>query len=169
MENKNLPVKPIATTWGLYYALFSIAIIVILYVTNMEKNFVIGALNVGGSIAVFIFGIKAYKQSNNDNLSLSQALKTGLGIAVIGGLIIALYSYIHYSYIQPEFLENMKTLQIEELAKQGSEMTSEQADLSMTILEISSSAGFISTVSVIGSLIFGLIVSLIAGLVMKSE
>ncbi|QXP59560.1 DUF4199 domain-containing protein [Olleya sp. HaHaR_3_96] len=169
MENENTSIKPIATNYGLYYALFSIAVIVILYVTNMQKNLVIGTINVLGTVAVFVLAIIAYKKTNNNYLTLGQALKVGLGTAAIGGILIALYTYLHYTYIQPEFIEAMRQVQIVELQKQAENMSSEDADLAMKMLDFFSSAGFISTVSIIGSLIFGLIVSLIAGLVLKSE
>ncbi|WP_282068368.1 DUF4199 domain-containing protein [Olleya namhaensis] len=169
MENENTSIKPIATNYGLYYALFSIAIIIILYATKMEKNIVIGTINVLGTIAVFVLAIIAYKKSNNNYLSLGQALKVGLGTAALGGILIAIYTYLHYIYIQPEFIEVMREIQVVELQKQAESMSSEDADMAMGMLDFFSSPGFISTVSLIGSLIFGLIVSLITGLVLKSE
>ncbi|QCE42215.1 DUF4199 domain-containing protein [Psychroserpens sp. NJDZ02] len=169
MENENMPIKPVATNYGVYYALFSIAIIVILYATNMQKNLVIGTVNILGTVAVFVLAIIEYKKTNNNYLTLGQAIKVGLGTAAIGGILIALYTYIHYTYLQPEFIEAMREVQIVQLQKQADNMTSEDADLAMSMLDTFSSPGFISTVSLIGSLIFGLIVSLIAGLVLKSE
>jgi len=169
MENENMPIKPVATNYGVYYALFSIAIIVILYATNMQKNLVIGTVNILGTVAVFVLAIIEYKKTNNNYLTLGQAIKVGLGTAAIGGILIALYTYIHYTYLQPEFIEAMREVQIVQLQKQAANMTSEDADLAMSMLDTFSSPGFISTVSLIGSLIFGLIVSLIAGLVLKSE
>jgi len=169
MDNQNMSIKPIAINYGLYYALFSVAIIIILYATNMEKNFAIATINVLGTIAVFVLSIIAYKKSNNNYLTLGKALKTGLGTAAIGGLLIAIYTYLHYTYIQPEFIDVMKEMQIIELQKQSANMSSAEADAALGMLDIFSSAGFIATMSVIGSLIFGLIVSLIAGLVLKSE
>ncbi|WP_054851459.1 DUF4199 domain-containing protein [Olleya sp. ITB9] len=169
MDNQNMSIKPIAINYGLYYALFSVAIIIILYATNMEKNFAIATINVLGTIAVFVLAIIAYKKTNNNYLTLGQALKTGLGTAAIGGLLVAIYTYLHYTYIQPEFIDAMKQIQIIELQKQSANMSSEDADAAMGMLDILSSAGFIATMSVIGSLIFGLIVSLITGLVLKSE
>ncbi|WP_397363136.1 DUF4199 domain-containing protein [Olleya sp. R77988] len=169
MENENAPVKPIALNHGLYYAIFSIAVVVILYALKMQQNLAIGIINVLGTVGIFVLAIIAYKKSNDDQLTLGQAIKVGLATAAIGGLIVAIYTYIHYTYLQPEFIEAIREKALEDMYRQNPDLTSEQVESAQGMMNIFTSAGFIGTVSIIGSLIYGLVVSLIAGLVLKSE
>jgi hypothetical protein len=55
------------------------------------------------------------------------------------------------------------------MIEQNPNMTQEQVDQAMSISGMFMNSGFFSLMSIIGSLVFGLIVSLIAGLIMRSD
>ncbi len=169
MESEKPSIKPIAYSFGLYLALINIIILVIMYVANIEKNWTISILSLILSIAIFIYGIKSYKQKNNGFLTLGEAIKIGLAIAVIGGLISAIYTYVHYSYIYPEFLEITKDQARAQMLEKRPNMSSEQVEEAMKISGMFITPLFFSFMSVIGSLFLGLIISLIGGLIMKRE
>ncbi len=169
METEKPSIKPIAYSYGLYLALVSIIILVIMYAANLEKNWTLSIASSVASIVVFVYGIKAYKHMNAGFLSLSDAIKVGLAIAVIGGLIAGIYAYVHYSFIYPEFIETAKEQAYIQLTEQNPGMNADQVSKAMEINNMFMNPMFFSFSTVIGSLIFGLIVSLIAGLVMKKE
>ncbi len=169
MESEKPSIKPIAYSFGLYLALINIIILVIMYVANIEKNWTISILSLILSIAIFIYGIKSYKQKNNGFLTLGEAIKIGLAIAVIGGIISAIYTYVHYSYIYPEFLEITKDQARAQMLEKRPNMSSEQVEEAMKISGMFITPLFFSFMSVIGSLFLGLIISLIGGLIMKRE
>ncbi len=169
MENQSAPIKPIAYKYGLYSALASILVLVIMYVGNMDKSWILSVSSIVVAILIYYFGIKEYKLSNANVLSIGKAIKVGLAIAVIGGIISAIYSYVHYEFIYPEFIEmQMETAQ-EQMIEQNPNMTQEQIDQAMNISSMFMSPGFFSIMSIVGSLFFGLIISLIIGLVMRSD
>ncbi|MEY8848821.1 DUF4199 domain-containing protein [Psychroserpens sp. XS_ASV72] len=169
MDQEKPKIKPIAYSYGLYLALISIVVLVIMYVANIDKSWPLSIASALLSIAVFVYGIKAYKKSNNGFLTLGQAIKVGLAIAVVGGVISAIYSYFHYEFIYPEFIEMQKEVAYNQMIEQNPNMTEEQINQAMDISGIFMNSAFFSLSSILGSLIFGLIVSLIAGLVMKKE
>ena len=169
MENQTAPIKPIAYTYGLYSALISIAVLIIMYVANLDKSWILSGASFVLGVLIFVYGIKAYKHSNANNLTLSQAIKVGLAIAVIGGLISAIYSYVHYEYIYPEFIEMQKETAYQQIIEQNPDLTQEQVNKSMEISSMFLNPGFFSLMSILGSLVFGLIVSLITGLIMKND
>lgn len=169
MEHETAPIKPIAYTYGLYSALISIAVLIIMYVANLDKSWILSGASFVLGVLVLVYGIKAYKHSNANTLTLGQAIKVGLAIAVVGGLITAIYSYVHYEFIYPEFIEMQKETAYQQMTEQNPEMTQAQVDQAMEISGMFMNPGFFSLMSIIGSLVFGLIVSLIAGLVMKSD
>ena len=71
--------------------------------------------------------------------------------------------------IYPEFIEMQKETAYEQMIEQNPSMTQEQIDQAMNISGMFMSPGFFSIMSVVGALFFGLIVSLIAGLIMRSD
>ncbi len=168
-EHQAPQIKPIAYTYGLYFALVGIAGLIITYALSMDKNWILSSVSSILTILILVYGIKAYKKANANILSLGQALKVGLAIAVIGGVITALYSYVHYEYVYPEFIELQKENAYNQMVESNPNLTEEQISKSMEISNLFMNSMFFSLSTVLGSLIFGLIVSLIAGLVMKND
>lgn len=169
MEHQTAPIKPIAYKYGLFSALISILVLVIMYVMNIDKSWILSGFSIIAGILIFVFGIREYKLSNANILSIGQAIKVGLAIAVIGGVISAIYSYVHYAFIYPEFIEMQKETAYEKMMEQNPNMTQEQVEQAMNISGMFLTPGFMSIMSVLGSLFFGLIISLITGLIMRSN
>lgn len=169
MEHETPSIKPIAYTYGLYSALITIAVLIIMYVGNMDKSWTISIISISLSIAIYIYGIKAFKSANGNLLSLSQAIKVGLAIAVIGGVISAVYSYFHYEFIYPEFIDLQRATAEQQMIENNPNMSAEQIDQALGISNLFMNSTFFSLSSILGSLIFGLITSLIVGLIMRRE
>ncbi|WP_121665726.1 DUF4199 domain-containing protein [Mesonia aquimarina] len=168
---ENTPsIKNIAFTYGIGIGLLGILQLVLMYVLNLQQdNYLFGAILFIISIIIYVFGIKDFKAKNNGYLSLTQALKLGLAIAAIGGVIGALYSFIHYNYIYPEFID----IQIENAEKAMREnqpsMTEEQINQALTMSRKFTNPFVLSTFALIGTLFFGFLISLVAGLIMKKN
>ena len=111
--------------------------------------------------------IKKVKELNGGFLSLSDALKTGLGIALISGLISVIYTYIFTTIIEPDFFINLAQIQEQKLIDAG--MTDEQIETQLGLMAKMSGPMITSAFAIIGSLFFGFIISLIAGLIMKES
>ncbi|WP_178984013.1 DUF4199 domain-containing protein [Winogradskyella helgolandensis] len=169
MENDKPSVKQIAYNYGLYLALISIAVLIILYALNIESHWIASVISTAATIAIYYFGINAYKKLNSNLLSIRDGLKAGMGIALIGGIISALYAAIHYTYIMPEFLSGKKDEAIAEMMSQNPNMQGEQLDTAMNFIDITASTFFISTMMLLGSLFFGFIVSLIISAILKKD
>lgn len=169
MEHESPSIKPIAYTYGMYGALVSIAGLVIMYAANLDKSWLLSIVSAVLSILVFVYGIKAFKTANANILSLGQAIKVGLAIAVIAGIVTALYSYLHYEFVYPEFIDLQRETAYAQMMEANPNMTDEQIEQALGISNIFMNSTFFSLSAVLGSLIFGLIVSLIAGLIMRSE
>jgi hypothetical protein len=90
-------------------------------------------------------------------------------MAAVGGVIAALYTFIHYSYIQPEFIENIREQSYIEMTKKNPNMVGEQLDTALKMMNFFTSPFFMSTMILISSLFFGLIISLITGAILKKE
>lgn len=169
MENQSPSIKSIAYTYGLYLALVSVAGLVIMYVLTLQKSWTISIISFVLTTLILVYGIKAYKHANGGLLSVGKAIKVGLAIAVVGGVLSAIYAYLHYSFIYPEFIEMTKEAAYEQMMTQNPNLTEEQANQAMDIQGMFMNAGFFSLMSILGSLFIGLIISLIAGLIMRKD
>ena len=167
MENST-SVKSVAYPFGIALALYSILYLVLIYVFNIsETNWIVGIISTIIQIAIFIFSLTTFKKKNGNLISLKQALKVGLGVGVIAGLIVAVYTFIHYTYIYPEFLQNMYDTQVLAMSEQG--LTAEQMEGGLTWLEYTSSPWLYSVVAIIGNLLFAFVVSLLTGLIIRND
>lgn len=169
MENNTTSIKPFAYNYGLYLGALSIIMLVIMYIFEIDKSWPLSITSIALTITIYILALKAFKNTNNGQLKLGQAMKLGLAIAVIGGLVSAIYSYVHYTMIYPEFIENIRDESVKQMLERSPDMTNEQIEQASKINNMFTSPFAMSTFSLIGSLFFGIIISLIAGLIMKSD
>lgn len=171
MDTQKASVKKIALNYGLILSLLSIVITVILFVTNnhIDRPWWSSVLSFLVMLAVIIYGLKAFKAANGGFMSLGEALKTGLAISLVAGIVGALFNYLFVTVIEPDFVEKMLDFTRDRMYEQNPNMTEEQAEMALSMSEKFMSPGIMSAFAVIGSLFFGFIVSLIAGLIMKQN
>jgi hypothetical protein len=171
METQTASVKKIALNYGLLLGLISIVFSVILYVTgnHVDRPWWGSLVSFAIMAGALYYGIKAFKDGSGGFLSLGEALKTGLAISVIAGIIGALFNYIFVTVIEPDFVNQVLEMTSEKMYEQNPEMTEEQAKVALDMTEKFMSPGMMSVFAIIGSLFFGFIISLITGLVMKQN
>lgn len=171
MEEQKLHARKFIINYGILLGLISIVLSVIMYVMNMHmtQNWIAGLLGFIAMVIVIVLGINQYKKSNGSYLTLSQAIKIGVGIALIAGIMGAIYQLIFINFIEPDFIENMMEMQYNQMIEKNPNMSKEQLEMSIEMGKKFSSPWITSAISIIASLFFGLIISLFAGLVMKKE
>jgi uncharacterized protein YacL len=96
-------------------------------------------------ILAIVWALGATKRSQGGNLSLAQAVKLGLAASAVSAAIGIIFFYIYYSAINPRFIELIKA--------QG-----QNIDVPSQLVAVAA-----------GSLIFGLVISLIAGAFMRTR
>lgn len=115
-----------------------------------------------------IYVISQFKKANGNLLTLSDALKVGVAAAVISGLVYAVFSIILFYVIDTELMDKMMEVAREKLYE-NPKMTSEMVEKSMEMAEKFSGPLIGSAIWIALSALFGLIYSLIGGMVMKKE
>lgn len=171
METQSASLKKIAINYGVLLALLSIVLQVISYVldAHIDRPWWLTVLQLLISVSVIVYGIKAYKTGNAGYLSLGQALKTGLAISLIAGVIAIIFNYIFMNYIDPDFVQNTLDFSREQMIEQNPNMTQQQIDAAMEMSAKFMSPWIMSAFAMIATLFFGFIISLIAGLIMKKN
>ncbi len=170
METKELSPGKFALNYGLILGLIMIVIAIGMYASGIMlegKQWPVYLYYVIFP-AFIIYAVSQYKKANGNLLSLGDALKAGVATAVISGLVYAIYNLLFNYVIDPEFTAKMMEVTREKLYE-NPKMTEEMIDTTMEYAEKFSNPILGSAFWIALSALFGLIYSLIAGLIMKKE
>lgn len=169
MENQTTSSKSIMINHGLLLGIISILISVTVYALGKtyDQHWSVGVISFLIMVAVIVIGVKKFKASNGGYLSLGEGIKIGLGIALISGIISVAYTYVFTSFIEPDFFINLAQVQEQKWIDQG--LTDEQIEGAKVMMDKMSNPMMTAGFTVIGSVFFGFIISLITGAVMKES
>ena len=166
MDNQ-ISSKNIMINYGVYLAVASILVNLIFYATGtlISLGWLIGIIGLFLMIGIITLGIKKYKEVNSGLLSWGQAVKIGIGISIIAGLIGVIYGFIFNNYIDPTMQEQIAEIQRQAWA--DANMTSEQIEAAEEMAKSFSSPAISSAIQIVASAFFGFVISAIAGAIMK--
>lgn len=157
-------------TYGVTLGVIFILIAVIMYVTGMPlegkqwPQYLYYLIYPAG----IIIAIKKYKVENGDFLKLSEALKIGLAIGAVSGIVYLLYAILFNYVIDPEYNAMLIDVARDQMLTNPN-ITEEQLEQTMTFIETMANPILGGALWVGLSLFFGLIYSLIGGLIMKQD
>lgn len=119
------------------------------------------------AIAILYYVLDKFRVIN-DGLILKQALKIGLFVGVIGGLIYGIYTFVHVSVVDDQFLvevkENLSNTELNEIDGVTSTENQKGKEIAVGLLQ---SPYFYAFTSFIGSVIQAFVISLVIGLIKK--
>ncbi len=171
MEDVKISAKKIILNYGVILGVVSILFSAIIYATGVYKDphWSIGILGFLIMLTALVYGMKAYKSANNGFLNLTDALKVGIGIALISGILSGIWNLTLTTVIEPDYSEQVMEIQKEKLIKESPDMTEEQVNQVFAITEKLQSPSISFAIGIIGSLFMGFIISLLAGLIMQKK
>jgi len=169
MENQKLSSKQVMLNYGLMLGVASILIAVANFAFgNVYKpHWSISVISGLASVVVIVLGLKLIKDNNGGFLSLGEALKNGLGISLISGVVYVVYFYVFVNFIQADYFTNLAAFQEASMIEMYPNMSDEQLENAIEMSKKFSGFGMISAIIMIMSLFFGFVISMIAGLIMK--
>lgn len=171
METKTVNSKSIMLKNGLYLGLTSVALAIVFYVLGISfsLSWLSSILGFAAIVLFIVWGIKQFKTENQGFLTIGQALKIGVGIAVVSAIISVVYTFVFQTFIEPDFINQAFEAQREKMAENGMELQEEQLE-NMKEMMTQPSMQVLSYVgTILASAFFGLIISLIAGAVMQKK
>ncbi len=171
MSSQNPSMKKNIITYGLLLGVVSVAFNIMLYTMDMhyQQSFMAGIVGMVILVGVLLYAFVNYKKQNEGYLSLSEALKLGLGITLVSAIIGVLYSFVLTEFLDPDMVQKAMDFQIEQMRAANPEISQEQIDMRRGMSEKFSSPLFRSAFQIIGALFVGFIVSLIGGLIVKKS
>lgn len=167
MEHTQPKTGKFALNYGLLLGGASIVFSLMLYSMDMhyERGFAVQAVGIVIAIAAIVLCIYQFKKANQGFLTISEALKLGAGVALIGGILSLLYFFVLSNFLEPDFMDNMFEIGKQQAMESNPELTEEQIDQG---IEMQKKFAWISyPVILIINVVIGLVIGLITGLIMK--
>ncbi len=155
-------------TYGLYLGIASIVFGLITYYGGLLGNKAFGYLGYL-ILAVFIFlGLKHYKEKENKGfMRYGQGLGVGVLISLVGGIVSGVFTYVFFAFIDPaKHQELMAVVQEQQMQAGVSEAQLEQMEGVMSTMMSPLS---MALMGIVGSVILGLIFSLIISAILKKD
>ena len=170
MENNQPKTGKYALNYGLLLGGVSVIFAFMLYTADMhyQGGIAIMLISIALSLAGILLGMIQFKKANKGFMSFGQALKIGVGVCLVGGIIGIIFNQIMANVIDPDMMAKAMEFQKNQLLETTS-MTVEQVDAQMEMGKSFSTPAIQIAIGLVYSLFMGLILSLIPALVLKKQ
>lgn len=160
--------KKQAMLYGVIFGLYSSLLLYFDYKFTLERTTLMSLLSFTIAVLLIFFPVHQFKQNNSNFLKISDALKIGLIVGVIGGLMYAAYTYFHYTQLDTEFVAQATIEAKESLKNNPNNFSEEELKTSEEMVTSFVSPFSFATINLIAMLFKTFIISLVLGLIKKS-
>jgi hypothetical protein len=171
MPNQNSSLKSNIITYGIILGSISVVFQLMLFLLDMhyKNDSTAGIVALLITSGVLVYSFIVFKKNNEGYMTLSEALKIGLGVSLISAIIGIIYTQLLVNFLDPDTMQKSLELSIDNMRAQNPEIPQEALETARSIQEKMSSPLIFSAVQIIFSLFFGFIISLIGGLIVKKS
>ncbi len=171
MENQNLELKKYIQQYGALLGGISVVFGLMLFSLDMhyQNETSTTIVSIAITIGVIAFAQYNYRKDNEGFMSLSRALKLGVGVGLISAIIYSLFFVVLARVLDPDTISKSNAVAIEKMSE-WSFITDEILEKTENEMENTTiSRAIFNTCSqlIIGSIIIGFLISLITGLILK--
>ncbi|WP_051359829.1 DUF4199 domain-containing protein [Adhaeribacter aquaticus] len=173
--NENLPLDQpagnsptgVAIRYGFFTSFLSVVYSLLLFVTgwNVTNQALtwISFLILGAGI---FLAHNYFKSSGNGYMRYGQGIGIGSLLALVVGLISGIFTYVYVKFVDSGFMDRVKDMQVAQLEERG--MSDEQIEQAMQMSEKFMGPEMMVVWSVLGTLFFGFLVSLVIAAITKN-
>ena len=155
-------------TNGLILALAGVAFSLIMYFLDLTLNKTAGYINVPIQLILLYFLLKSYRDNSmHGQITYGQSVGAGVVIFVYASIIMAIYTYLLYTVIDPGLISKQMAMTEELMTKKGAPQAA--IDTSMAFTAKIMKPAIIASISIISTVFFGLIYSLLVSIFIKKE
>lgn len=171
MEAQQAKARKFVLNYGLILGILLVLLGVIMYVLNyhLKPHWSFMVITFVLFISVVVYGIKAYKKENQGFLSIGEAIKVAVGIALIAAIISGLWVVILSTVLEPDYMEQAIELQKQEAFANNPNLTEEQWDKGLEMSAAFRGPWITFAFTLVVDMLLGLIIGLIAGAIMKNK
>ncbi len=178
MEQKSTSVLKSSLTYGLYMALISILVSLVIWAGSILES-----LGMFGSAAIGLFQIvltfvllliftKNYRNKElGGSITYGQAIKFAILVVIISTIISTIYTYVFHTLIDPGYMERIMTLMQEKTLNYMEKMGAPESTINDTMEKLQDIPTVFDTIkqSVMYGLIGGGIIALITSAIVKKN
>jgi|26BtaG_2_1085354.scaffolds.fasta_scaffold00030_22 hypothetical protein len=119
---------------------------------------------------IFIgYCVYSYRNKNAGFLGLGQAIKVGVTVAVVGGIVYGIYNLIFFYFIEPDITDQLMEVARAKMFEENPNMKEEEAEMALSFVKKFSNPLFSSAMYILLSAVFGFLYGLISGAIFKRE
>ena len=161
-------IRSFAYRYGIIISIITISFSLMLHFMGLtySGSNVPRIVNLVVTAACIIIAIVSFRTANGGLLSLVQAVKLGIGIALISAIITVIYVILFTNVIEPDFVEKYgNEVTAKKIAEGSPQMASEQIQEQVDML--AQFYWIIYPITIISSCFYGLVVGVVTGLFTK--
>lgn len=123
----------------------------------------------GVMVAAIVMAVRQHRdQELGGFITFGRSFYTGFIVSLLIGLISAIWGYVFFAFVEPGLIDTMMEVSREQMIDQQG-MSESDADQAMSYMTWMMNPAALSMFAAVGSLVAGMIFSLIIGAVMKRE
>jgi len=168
--DKEHSVFKLAMKPGLYVGLISVAVSIVIWATVADLEL----RNKVSYVTTFIIAFFFYKftidyreNTMNGELSYGEGFKFQLSMSVIYAAINSIYSYILFTFLDPNMIEQIKEVAAQQMYDNN--MSDEQVEAALQIQSLFMTPTFMTVSAIFITFLMGLIIALIISIFTKKE
>ncbi len=167
MEEQQPKTGKFALNFGLLLGAVSVIFSFMLYTMDMHYQGGAATILVSAllSLAAIIIGLIQFKKANGGYMTFGEGFKIGIGICLIAGIVGIIFNQILINFIDPDTMTKAMEFQREQLLERG--LPADQVDANLEFGKKFSQPMWQVTFGLIGSILFGVLLSIVPALVIK--
>ncbi|SEL44970.1 Protein of unknown function [Aquimarina amphilecti] len=171
MKSKSIPIKKYILKYGVIFGIISVIFSLTTYLRGNYTNQGLFHLILLSFITIgsIMTGLLVFKSKNNNFISLLEALKIGVGISILGGILLTSWEVLLIHYIDPEIITQLEDAQIKKVAESSANFTQEEIEKKIKMTQRNTSAMSWILLGFIEDLIVGFLISLVSGLIIRKK
>jgi hypothetical protein len=155
-------------TNGLILALAGIVFSLVLFFLDLSLNKTVGYINIPIQLILLYFLLKSYRDNfMHGQISYGQSVGAGVVIFVYYAIIMAIFTYILWTVIDPGLAKKSMALSEEAMVKKG--LPQAAIDTGMAFTAKIMKPGIMAIFTIFGSMFFGVIYTLLVSIFIKKE
>jgi hypothetical protein len=155
-------------TNGLILALVGIVYSLVMYFLDLTFNKAQGLIAVVIQLVLLIFLLKSYRDNIlHGQITYGQVVGAGVVIFLYYSIIMAVFNYVLYAFIDTGLVDKQLAFLEDAMVKKG--LPQAAIDASMAIQAKIIKPGILAPLSILGSMLWGVVISLVVGIFVRKE
>lgn len=170
-DNTNYSTSKFAVTFGIPLGIMVVLLAVSMYASGMMETGEQWPIYIYYAIFPFYiaYSVYEYRKRNDGFLSMKDALKVGISVALIAGIVYGIYNLIYFYVLEPETAAKLLEVAEQKMYEQQPNMTEEQVAEAMVYVKRFSNPLFASAMYLLLSAVFGFLYGLISGAIFQKN